>query len=127
MLDAVESDLRRYERQQDQLERRGEAIDAAAEKLLKPGATHYPFSDDNFIDAISAMSANDPGAFSVVVAALAAGEFAFAGKELAEILQKHQAQLAQEEAELDIDGECDRCFGKGCRRCDPPERDPFDD
>lgn len=111
MLESWEVDLNRHLSAID----RADAFDAAVEKraaeLMQPGRPFCPTDPYNRDEAISELPV-DPAVLT--------------DAELDRMVHDHWATAARNQAEYDLENECQRCFGRGCRKCDPPEPD-YDD
>lgn len=111
-LDPVDSDLNRYLGQIERAEAFDEAVDARAAELMQPGKPFCPTDAYNIEEAM-----NELGIDAMTAPAA----------EAATQIHAYWTKAARNQAESDIDSDCDRCFGKGCRRCDPPEPDHHSD
>ncbi len=111
-LDPVDYDLNRYLGQIERAEAFDEAVDARAAELMLPGKPYCPTDAYNRDEAISELGI-DPEELTTA--------------EVDEQVRAYWATAARNQAESEIEHDCQRCFGRGCRRCDPPEPDDHSD
>ena len=124
MLEAYEVDLNRHLAKIDREESREQAIESRMEQSMGVGEAYHPCDPLNFIEALEE---GNRALLKTALELFESGDFATGGQLLHQIANDHWAAIARTDAEADVDGDCDRCFGKGCRRCDPEEPDPFFD
>ena len=101
---AVEQDLRRYERQQDDDESRDMAIEALAAEKMLPGGSCDLTDKENISEAECEIESHG-------------------GDATPELIEDYLRKKADEEAEEEIyeieQNACPRCGGRGCGRCEP--------
>ena len=111
---AVESDLRRFEENNEILERRDDAINDAA---LELSLTVFSSADkDNFDDALGEVICDNTLADSLR-AAMAVNDCAKAGADLFDAINANLYAQALQRATEQVNQSCRRCFGRGCKRC----------
>jgi len=124
MLEAYEVDLNRHLAALDREESREQAIESQMEESMGVGEAFHPTDALNFIEALEE---GNHALLKTALILLESKDFAAGGQLLHQIAHDYWASIARTDAESDVDGECDRCFGRGCRRCDPPEPDHYFD
>lgn len=118
---AVEADLRRYMRQQDEAEARDRIVEQRADELMRDGEECDPFTVFNLSEA---MGEFDNTAMEAMVKLIKAGNTAGAGLALSTLVQDYWKRMATKQAEREIENAtCRHCYDQGCYRCDPPEPD----
>lgn len=134
-LDPVVLDLNRYLAQIDRAASRSEAINRRTAELMTIDGGYSPAEMGNFAEAISELAANERYTNSLalmvdrVSKALNAKEgeadphYQMLGLQLVGFLKDYWTRYARNQAETEIDDSCPHCFGKGCRKCEAPDRD----
>lgn len=118
---AVEADLRRYMRQQDEAEARDRIIEQRADELMRDGEECAPFTVFNLSEA---MGEFDNTAMEALVKLLKAGNNEGAGLAFSTLVKDYWQRAAKKQAEREIENAtCHHCYDRGCYRCDPPEPD----
>ena len=135
MLDPVVADLNRYLGEIDRAESRESAIDQRTAALMTLDGGYAPHDAANFAEAGGEMVADAQyaGRLALIIdligKALAAptgetgGHYEMIGLHLVGFLKHYWKKYARNQAETEIDDSCPHCFGKGCRKCEAPERD----
>ena len=108
---AVTSDLNRYLAREDHADAYNAAIEARAEELTKQGCAFYPFSEHNFSEALSESDLRETAWL------FQQGLTLLAGMKTQLVVTEYWKKLARNQAEQDIENECSKCFGAGCRHC----------
>ena len=134
-LDPVVLDLNRYLAHLARDESRDYAIDQRAAALMTKDGGYSPADSGNFIEAVNELAA-DPKYAADLQLILAGIEqaldqrtadpetaHALIGRKLVGFLKDYWMRYARNQAETEIDDSCPHCFGKGCRKCEAPERD----
>ncbi len=127
-LDAVDYDLNRHLASIDRAEAREGAVEQRAAEMLEPKGDYFPFTALNLAEALAELACNAMGAtptFAPAAAAFAAGDHKTAGELIGALVHDYWARNAEQQAEHEVDTDCQRCFGRGCMKCDPPDRDDF--
>lgn len=120
---AVESDLRRYMRQQDEAEARDRIVEQRAEELMRDGEECDHFTVFNLSEA---MGEFDNTGMEALVKLLKAGNTAGAGLALSTLVQDYWQRMAARQAGREIENAtCRHCYDQGCYRCDPPEPERY--
>ena len=135
MLDPVVADLNRHLGEIARDERRDEAIERRTAALMTLDGGYAPHDGANFAEALAELVADERYAVRLelildrVGKALAAptgetgGHYEMIGLHLVGFLKHYWKKYARNQAETEIDDSCPHCFGKGCRKCEAPERD----
>ena len=132
-LDPVVLDLNRYLAHLARDESREAAIERRTAELMAQDGGYSPADAGNFGEAMSELVA-DPkyaedlqmilaGIEQTVSKEATEAQYAFIGQRLAGFLKGYWMKYARNQAETEIDDSCPHCFGKGCRKCEAPERD----
>ena len=134
-LDPVVVDLNRYLAQIDRAASRSEAINRRTAELMTIDGGYSPAEMGNFAEAISELAANERYTNSLALMVDRVGKalnakdgeadphYQMLGLQLVGFLKDYWTKYARNQAETEIDDSCPHCFGKGCRKCEAPERD----
>ena len=134
-LDPVVVDLNRYLAQIDHDEARIEAISRRTVEMMTKDGGYSPADSGNFIEAINELAADEQYAslLNMILARVDKAmdttattvdvHYQMIGLHLVGFLKDYWTKYARNQAETEIDDSCPHCFGKGCRKCDAPERD----
>jgi len=115
--------LAEYERKVDREERRANAVSDYALDLVCGELSICKF--ENFADALAEVI-EDESALARIHCAITFGRSESAGIMLRQAIEKILSARAEQMAISHVDSSCEKCFGRGCRKCDPPEPD-YDD
>jgi hypothetical protein len=102
-------------KQDDRDQRRNDAVDRVVESLTDKTGNYYPFSADNFSEAVGEMPAID---LVRIVHDLEGGRLEHAGGALLYAVKNYWSKKAKEKATESIASGCQHCFGDGCSRCE---------
>ena len=120
---AVDADLRRHMRQQDEAEARDRIVEQRADELMRDGEECDPFTVFNLSEA---MGEFDNTAMEALVKLLKAGNNEGAGLAFSTLVQDYWQRMATKQAEREIENAtCRHCYDQGCYRCDPPEPERY--
>ena len=132
-LDPVVVDLNHYLAQIDRNESREAAIERRTAELMTQDGGYSPTDSGNFIEAVNELAADQKYAadLQMILAGIeqtvgkeaTEAQYAYIGQRLAGFLKGYWTKYASNRAETEIDDSCPHCFGKGCRKCEAPERD----
>ena len=132
-LDPVVVDLNRYMAHLARDESREAAIERRTAELMARDGGYSPADAGNFGEAMSELVADSKYAedLQMILAGIeqtvskeaTEAQHAFIGQRLAGFLKGYWTKYARNLAETQIGDSCPHCFGKGCRKCEAPERD----
>ena len=127
MRDAVEQDLNRYLGEIEREDAYQGALEDRSAALFAKGGDYYPFTAINVPEALGeiATGLGTKEIFTPIAEAYAAGDHKKAGELIGALIHDYWAKQADRQAEHELDTECQRCWGRGCLKCDPPDRDDF--
>jgi len=120
---AVSIDERRHQQDCEDAERRADAVSDYALELVCGELSICKF--ENFADALAEVI-EDESALARIHCAITFGRSESAGIMLRQAIEKILSARAEQMAISHVDSSCEKCFGRGCRKCDPPEPD-YDD
>jgi len=120
---AVSIDERRHQQDCEDAERRADAVSDYALELVCGELSICKF--ENFADALAEVI-EDESALARIHCAITFGRSESAGIMLRQAIEKILSARAEQMAISHVDSSCQKCFGRGCRKCDPPEPD-YDD
>lgn len=135
MPDPHVADLNSYLGRIDREESRDNAIEQRTAALMTIDGGFSPAEIANFSEAIGELVADERYTNSLalmadrVSKALNAKEgeadphYQMLGLHLVGFLKDYWTKYARNQAETEIDDSCPHCFGKGCRKCEAPDRD----
>ena len=115
--------LAEYERNVDREERRANAVSDYALELVCGELSICKF--ENFEDALPYVI-EDREVVGTIHRALMAGHTHIVAQTIQQTVENLLAVRAEQMAISHVDSSCEKCFGRGCRKCDPPEPD-YDD
>ncbi len=133
--DPVVVDLNNYLAKIDREESRDAAIERRTAELMTIDGGYSPAERGNFAEAISELAANERYTNSLALMVDRVGKalnakdgeadphYQMLGLQLVGFLKDYWTRYARNQAETEIDDSCPHCFGKGCRKCEAPERD----
>ena len=116
--------LAAHERKVDRDERRDNAVSDRALDLVCDELSINKL--ENFEDALSYVI-EDSECVATLHRALLAGHAHIVAQTILQAVEKILSDRAEQQAISYVESSCEKCFGRGCRRCDPPEPEPFDD
>ena len=134
-LDPVVLDLNRYLAHLARDESRDAAIERRTAELMTIDGGYSPAEMGNFAEAISELAANERYTNSLALMVDRVGKalnakdgeadphYQMLGLHLMGFLTNYWMKYARNQAETEVDSSCPHCFGKGCRKCEAPERD----
>ena len=134
-LDPVVLDLNRYLAQIDHDAARIDAISRRTAEMMTKDGGYSPADSGNFIEAINELAADEQYAslLNMIMARVDKAmdttattvdvHYQMIGLHLVGFLKDYWTKYARNRAETEIDDSCPHCFGKGCRKCEAPERD----
>lgn len=108
---AVTNDLNRFLAVEDRAEAYAEFLEKRTEELMQEGQVFYPFSEQNFCEALSESN------LSEIAWLFQQGMTAIAGLKTSLVVNDYWKKLANSKAETEAETECRKCFGAGCRHC----------
>lgn len=111
-------------KQVDREERRANAVSDEALSLITGELSIY--DEENFVSALSDLIERYDPALGTIHRALLAGHLNIAAQTLYQAAGKVLVARADVQAEAYVAKACQDCYGRGCRKCDPPEPD-YDD
>lgn len=118
---AVSIDERRHQQDCEDAESRAEAVNAEALDLITGELSIY--DEENFVSAMSDLVERYDPALGTIHRALMSGQLNLAAQTLYQEAGKVLAARADAQAEAYVAKACQDCYGRGCRKCDPPEPD----
>lgn len=108
---AVTSDLNRYLDSFDKEEQYLSFINKRVEELTQSGAKFYPFTEQNFSEALSECNLKD------IAWLFEQGLTSIAGVKTQLVVMDYWKDLARKQAEIEAETECKVCMGSGCPSC----------
>ena len=120
---AVSVDERRHQQDCEDAERRANAVSDYALDLVCGELSICKF--ENFEDALPYVI-EDREVVGTIHRALMAGHTHIVAQTIQQTVENLLAVRAEQMAISHVDSSCEKCFGRGCRKCDPPEPD-YDD
>lgn len=120
---AVSIDERRHQQDCEDAERRADAVSDFALELVCGELSICKF--ENFESALAEVIENE-AALAPIHCAITFGRSESAGIMLRQAIEKVLSARAEQMAISHVESSCQKCYGRGCRRCDPPEPD-YDD
>lgn len=129
------AELNRYLGRIDRDESRDNAIEQRAASLMTLDGGFSPADIANFAEAIGELVANERYTNSLALMVDRVGKalnakdgeadphYQMLGLHLVGFLTHYWKKYARNQAETEIDESCPHCFGKGCRKCEAPDRD----
>lgn len=129
------AELNRYLGRIDRDESRDNAIEQRTAALMTLDGGFSPADIANFAEAIGELVANERYTNSLALMVDRVGKalnakdgeadphYQMLGLHLVGFLTHYWKKYARNQAETEIDESCPHCFGKGCRKCEAPDRD----
>lgn len=108
---AVTADLNRYLDSFDKEEQYLSFINKRVEELTQPGAEFYPFTEQNFSEALSEIDLKD------ITWLFQQGLTSLAGIKTQLLVLNYWKTVAIKRAEIQAETECKKCLGAGCPSC----------
>lgn len=111
-------------KQVDREERRANAVSDYALDLVCGELSICKF--ENFEDALPYVI-EDREVVGTIHRALMAGHAHIVAQIIRQTVENFLSARAEQMAISHVDSSCEKCFGRSCRKCDPPEPDRYDD
>lgn len=108
---AVTADLNRYLDSFDKEDQYLSFINKRVEELTQPDAEFYPFTEQNFCEALSESDLRETACL------FQQGLTLLAGIKTQLVVTEYWKRLAKSKAETEAETECRECFGDGCPAC----------